>query len=124
MGSLPVGLESTDGAAHRVAVRVLPPRGLNVLGGPLVDLDVPGSGRVTAPVSLLRAGAPRESRQGILIVASAADGPLERTAVATGVVTIARDPALLPRLRPALWLLAAALLGAAAWAELRRPAAS
>lgn len=123
MGALPVGLESADGAAHRVAVRVLTPRGLNVLGVSSVEVDVPASGRVDASFSLLRAGAPRESRQGILIVASAADGPLERTAVATGVVKIARDPALLPRLRPALWILAALLLAAAAWAELRRPRA-
>jgi hypothetical protein len=118
-GTLDVGLESADGAAHRVAVRVFPPRGLNVFG-PTPEVQVPASGRVTASVDLLRAGAPRESRQGILIVASATDGPLERTTVTTGAVTIARDPARLKRLRPLLWLLAAALLGVAAWGELRK----
>lgn len=117
-GTLAVGLESADGAAHRVSLRVLTPRGLNVLdaGG---EVDVPAKGRVTAPVTLLRAGAPRESRQGIVVVARALDGPLERTAVATGIVNLTRDPALLPRLRPALWLLAAGLLAAAAYLEVR-----
>ena len=43
-----------------------------------------------------------------MVVASVLDGPLERTAVATGVVSIARDPALLRPMRTALWLVAAA----------------
>ena len=117
-GTLAVGLESADGASHRVSVRVLTPRGLNVLdaGGEVI---VPATGRATAPVTLLRGSAPRESRQGIVVVASVLDGPLERTAVATGVVSLARDPSLLRPLRPALWLLAAGLLAAAASAELR-----
>ena len=115
-GTLAVGLESADGASHRVSVRVLTPRGLNVLaeGGEVI---VPATGRATAPVTLLRGSAPRESRQGIVVVASVLDGPLERNAVATGVVTLARDPALLRPLRPALWLVAAGLLAAAAYAE-------
>ena len=117
-GTLAVGLESADGASHRVSVRVLTPRGLNVLdaGGEVI---VPGSGRATSPVTLLRGSAPRESRQGIVVVASVLDGPLERTAVATGVVNLTRDPSLLRPMRPALWLVAAALLAAAAYAELR-----
>ena len=121
-GDLPVDLESADGSAHRVSLRVLTPRGLNVLdaGGEVI---VPASGRVTAPVTLVRGSAPRESRQGIVVVASVLDGPLERTSAATGVVSLSRDPALLPRLRPALWLVAAALLAAAAYAERKaRPA--
>lgn len=115
-GTLAVGLESADGGAHRVRVRVLTPRGLNVLdaGGEVI---VPATGRATAPVTLVRGSAPRESRQGIVVVASVLDGPLERAAVATGVVSIARDPARLPRLRTALWLVAALLLAAAAYAE-------
>lgn len=121
-GTLAVGLESADGASHRVSVRVLTPRGLNVLdaGGEVI---VPAQGRVTASVSMLRAGAPRESRQGVVVVASVLDGDLERTAVATGIVNLTRDPALLPRLRPALWLLAAGLLAAAAYLEVRWRAA-
>jgi hypothetical protein len=45
--------------------------------------------------------------------------------VITSVVGIARDDTLIPRLRPFLWGLAAALLAAAGWVELRhrRPAA-
>jgi hypothetical protein len=123
-GTLEVGLESADGQAHRVAVRVFPPRGLNVFGPP-TEVDVPASGRAVAHVDLLRAGAPRDSSQGILVVASAIDGPLERTTVITSVVGIARDDTLIPRLRPFLWGLAAALLAAAGWVELRhrRPAA-
>jgi hypothetical protein len=118
-GPLSVGLESADGASHRVSLRVLTPRGLNVLdaGGEVI---VPATGRVTAPVTMLRAGAPRESQQGVVVVATVLDGELERTAVATGVVNLTRDPALLPRLRPALWLVAAGLLAAAAFAEIRR----
>ena len=117
-GTLAVGLESADGAAHRVSVRVLTPHGLNVLeaGGEVI---VPATGRATSPITLLRGSAPRESQQGIVVVASVLDGPLERTAVATGVVKLARDPALLPRLRTALWFVAAGLLAAAAYAELK-----
>ena len=123
-GNLPIDLESADGSAHRVSLSVLTPRGLNVLdaGGEVI---VPASGRVTAPVTLLRGGAPRESRQGIVVVASVLDGPLERTSVATGVVSLTRDPALMPRLpvRVVLWLVAVALLAAAAYAERKiRPA--
>jgi hypothetical protein len=117
-GTLEVGLESADGAAHRVAVRVYTPRGLNVFGPP-VEVDVPASGRSTARVDLLRAGAPRDSRQGILVVATALDGPQERTTVTTGVVAILRYEPLLTRLRPLLWLVAAALLGTAVFVEVR-----
>ena len=117
-GTLAVGLESADGAAHRVSVRVLTPRGLNVLEGG-GEVIVPATGRATSPITLLRGSAPRESQQGIVVVASVLDGPLERTAVATGVVKLARDPALLPRLRTALWFVAAGLLAAAAYAELK-----
>ena len=117
-GTLAVGLESADGGAHRVSVRVLTPRGLNVIGAGS-EVIVPATGRATAPVTLVRGSAPRESRQGIVVVASVLDGSLERTAVTTGVVSLAKDPAILPRLRPALWLVAAGLLAAAAYVELR-----
>ena len=118
-GPLSVGLESADGASHRVSLGVLTPRGLNVLdaGGEVI---VPATGRVNAAVTMLRAGAPRESQQGVVVVATVLDGDLERAAVATGVVNLTRDPALLPGLRPALWLVAAGLLAAAAYAEVRR----
>lgn len=117
-GTVQAQLESNDGSAHQVEVRVHPPRGLNVFGPP-ARVEVPAQGRVTASLDLLRAGAPRLSRQGILIEAQARDGPLERAAVATSVVTIAPDPALLPRLRPALWGVCALLLGASVYVALR-----
>jgi hypothetical protein len=117
-GTVEVELESADGSAHPVEVRVHPPRGLNVFGPPALAL-VPASGRVTASVDLLRAGAPRLSRQGILIEALARDGPHERTTVATSVVTIAPDPARLPMLRPVLWGVCALLLGASVYVAFR-----
>ncbi len=118
LGTLKVGLESTDGSPHRVLLRVHPPRGLNAFG-PQVEADVPASGRAEASLQLLRAGAPRASRQGILVEAQALDGQLERATVATSVVTIAPDPALLPKLRPGLWALAAALIGASIYLALQ-----
>jgi hypothetical protein len=118
-GAVETSLESADGNAHRVEVRVHPPRGLNVFG-PSAVVDVPARGRVAASVDLLRAGAPRLSRQGILVEAQALDGPEERSAVATSVVTIAPDPALLPRLRPVLWGVCAILLGASVYVALRK----
>jgi hypothetical protein len=117
-GALQIDLESTDGRPHQVGVRVAAPRGLNVLE-PSVELEVPAQGRASARVHLLRAGAPRESQQGIVVVASVRDGELERATAATGVVTLDKDPALLPRLRPALWGLTAGLLAAAVYLEWR-----
>ena len=117
-GTVEAFLESADGSPHQVEVRVHPPRGLNVFG-PSAVVDVPANGRVTASVDLLRAGAPRASRQGILIEALARDGPYERTAVATSVVTIAPDPARLPALRPVLWGICALLLGASVYVAFR-----
>jgi hypothetical protein len=122
-GTVEASLESADGSAHDVEVRVHPPRGLNVFGSSAV-IAVPAQGRVKASVELLRAGAPRLSRQGILVEALTRDGPFERTAVAAGVVTIAPDPAWLPRIRPVLWAVCALLLGASVYVALRkRPAA-
>jgi hypothetical protein len=117
---LPVTLASRDGLAHRVRLRVLTPRGLNV-EQPEVEVEVPASGAVTRPVALLRAGAPRTSAQGLVLVAETLDGPLSRTSVATGLVRIAGDPAWLPPLRPFLWALCLGLLAWAVLAEVRRP---
>ncbi|HEY5907164.1 MAG TPA: hypothetical protein VIZ31_03925, partial [Vicinamibacteria bacterium] len=116
--TLKVGLESTDGSPHRVLLRVHPPRGLNAFG-PQVEADVPASGRAEASLQLLRAGAPRASRQGILVEAQALGGTVERATVVTSVVTIGPDPALLPKLRPGLWALAAALIGASIYLALQ-----
>jgi hypothetical protein len=117
LGTLKVGLESADGAPHRILLRVHPPRGLNVFGPP-VETDVPASGRAFASLQLLRAGAPRASRQGILVEAQAVGDSVERTTIVTSVVTVGPDPALLPKLRPGLWVLAALLVGASAYMAL------
>jgi hypothetical protein len=104
-GTVPVRLESADGAAHRVLVRVLTPRGLNA-DAP-VEVEVPSSGAATAEVPVLRGNAPRPSRQGILVVAEVLGGETAQASVAATVVNIAPDPALLPRLR---WPLAGAAI--------------
>jgi len=120
-GTLLVGLESADGLPHEVEIRVLTPRGLNVFV-PAPRVAVPAQGHASARTRLLRAGAPRESQQGIVVVARALDGPEERTAVATGLVTLSGEPGLLPGvrgLRPALWFLAAGLLAYAFLVEIR-----
>jgi hypothetical protein len=117
--SLAVGLQSLDGAPHRVHLRVLTPHGLRAENPP-ADVEVPAAGLVSVPIPLLRSGAPRGSRQGVLFVAEAADGPLARTTVTTGVVEIAPDPAIMPRLRLPLLVLAGLLLASAVALEFRR----
>lgn len=112
MGTLPVRLESADGAPHTAHLRVLTPRGLRA-DTPPAGILVPARGAVTVPVQLYRGSLPRDTRQGVLAVASVAEGGLERTAVTTGVIRLLPDPALLPRLRPWLFGLALALVLAA-----------
>jgi hypothetical protein len=82
-------------------------------------VDVPAAGAVTAPVRLLRAGAPSGARAGVVVLAAETEGPLERTAVATGTAEVAAPPApWLPRLRVPLVVAGLALLAAAAAVEL------
>jgi hypothetical protein len=124
-GIVEVEVRSADAAPHRVEVRVFTPRGLNV--DPPATLDVPGSGVAVARIRVLRAGAARASRHGILAVARPLDGALERAAVATGAVEVLPDPALLPKLRRPLLVLGAVLVAAALALELlerRRAGAS
>jgi len=118
LGVVKVGLESADGAAHKVLLRAHPPRGLNVFGPP-VEAEVPARGRAEASLQLLRAGAPRGSQQGILVEAQSLGGSEERSAVTTSVVTIAGDPALLPRLRPFLWGAASLLVASSVYLAAR-----
>jgi hypothetical protein len=118
-GGVPVGVESADGERHRVRLRALVPRGLNQLGPP-VELDVPGRGRVTATLEVIRGTAPRSSRYGIVVLAVAEDGPLERTTAALSTVELAPDPAVLPKLHVPLVLLAAVLLAAGVAIEIWR----
>lgn len=118
-GDLRVGLESTDGAPHRVRLRVLTARGVRSETPP-VEVDVPARGRAASVVTLMRSGAARGTRHGILVVAETVDGELERTTVATGVVEIVPSPAWMPRLNTPLFVLALVLLALAAAIEVRR----
>ena len=114
---VPVRLQSADGAAHRVRLRALAPRGVNALE-PEEPVAVPASGSVAAPLRVLRAGAPIGSQAGLVVLATEVDGPLERTAVATGRVVIAAPAPWLPGLRTPLLGVALALLAAAVAVEL------
>jgi hypothetical protein len=115
---LPIRLESADGAAHRVRLRALTPRGLNALA-PEGPVEVPATGAATALLTLLRVDAPPGSQAGIVVLAVEVDGPLARTAAATGRVVVVAPPApWLPRLRVPLLVSALALLAAAVLREL------
>jgi hypothetical protein len=119
VGRFSVGLASADGAPHPVRLRVHVPRGLRV--DPVDStLDVPATGVVSAQIKLFRVDAPWESRQGVVIVATATDGPLARTTAGTGVVKVLADPARMPRMRKPLLGLALVLLAGAALAEVLR----
>lgn len=116
---LPVRLESADGRPHRARVRVLTPHGL-VAPDPPPVVEVPPRGGITVEVALLQGAAAPGSRQGILVVVDALDGPIERMAVATSAVDIAPDPAWLGSLRAPLLVAALVLLGAGGLAERHR----
>lgn len=118
-GQVPVDLESADGRAHEVRLRLLTPKGLNPFGE-APPVTVPGTGRVSASLGVLRAGAPRLTRQGVLIVATTVDGGEQNVAVAEGAVVLTKDPALMPRLRIPLLVLAMALLATAIGVEVYR----
>ena len=118
-GDLAVDLESLDGSPHRVRLRVLTARGIRAETSPL-EVDVPARGRATAAVSLVRSGAARGTRHGILFVAETLGGALKRTSVASGAVEIEPDPAAMPLLRRPLVALALLLLAAAAGLEVAR----
>lgn len=117
-GAVPVRVESVDGRPHRARVRVLTPRGLNA--NTPAEVDVPAAGAAEASVPLLRGNVPRPSRQGVVVVAETLDGDVAHAAVATTLVHLEADPALMPKLRK--WIAGAAilLLIAAGVAEWRR----
>lgn len=118
-GRVAVGLESADGRPHVARLRLLTPKGLNPFGEP-DEVAVPAQGRVTAGLEVLRGSVQRKTRQGILVAAATTDGDLQTAAVAEGSVVIADDPALIPRLRVPLTVLAILLLLAATAVEVRR----
>ncbi len=111
-GSLLVRVASRDGESRRLRMRALPARGLRSDGGP-IDVAVPARGDAIARIPIVRAGAARGSRQVLLVVAEAPDGPLSRTAVAVATVDVRPDPALLPRLRMPLLAIGLSLLAVA-----------
>jgi len=118
-GTLDVAVESADHAAHRVGLRALTARGLRVETAAL-ELEVPAAGVARARIVLIRAGAPRGSRHGVLLVAESRDGPPSRTTVAVAAVDVPPDESLVPRLRGLLLALALALLTVVIGAELWR----
>ena len=88
---LAVTLESADGRAHRVRLRVLTPRGLNPER--IEDeVDVPATGVASVSVPLLRGAVPRPSRQGILVVAETLDGETAQASASTTTVAVAPAP--------------------------------
>ena len=119
-GSLRVRLQSRDGEAQRVRLRAVTARGLRPDKGP-IEISVPARGSVTAELEVVRAGAPRGSRQALLLVAETLDGPLARTSVAAASVELVPDPGRLPRLRAPLLFgglaLLALALGYETWAR-------
>jgi hypothetical protein len=121
-GLLRVSLQSADGAAHRVRLRVLGPRGLNAEHA-VDEVAVPATGSASVTVPLLRGGVPRPSRQGVLLVAETLDGALAQASAATTVVDVAAPADLTPHLRVPFIVIAALLLAAAAvleWRHLRQ----
>jgi hypothetical protein len=113
-GTLSVAVESADHAPHRVRIELVPARGLRA--GEAALTEVPAEGRTQVPIAIYRGAAPRNTVQGILVVARTQDSPVERTAVATTVVKVLPDPARMPKLRRPLLAVAVALLGVAvAW---------
>ncbi len=121
-GALVVRLSSADGGAHRVRLRALTARGLRAEDEGS-EVDVPARGDAVARLPLARAGAPRGSRHGVLVVAEAIDGDLARTTVATAPVDVAARRGWLERGRAGIavlgGLLLALALGFEAWRRLR-----
>jgi hypothetical protein len=119
---LAVRLESADGEPHRVRVQVAAAKGLRA-EGPGADVLVPGRGDASAALPIVRAGAPRGTRHGVLVVAETTDGPLARTTVAPVSVEIAPFPSRLPGLRPIVFaiglLFLVVALGFEAWKRFR-----
>ena len=120
-GDVRVGIESGDGAPHRVRVRVETPPGLQAPDPAVVE--VPASGRVTTAVRVWRSTATRGTRPTLVVVAEPADGDTaERWPGVSAIVAadIRPDPAWMPKLRRPLGVVALLLMSAAALMEVRR----
>jgi hypothetical protein len=118
-GTLEVAVASADHAPHRVLLRALTARGLRVETDPL-QLDVPATGSARAAFTLVRSGAARGTRHGVLIVAESREPPPVRTAVAVATVEVAEDSSWLPRARRGLLALGLVLLAVVIVAEILR----
>jgi hypothetical protein len=114
-GALRIDVRSVDGAAHRVRVRVLAPRGLNALEEPVVS--VPPAGAATVRVPLIRTGPSRRDTLELIVLAATEVAGVESTAEAAASVALVPHVAVLPRLRPLLAAAGALLLAAAVAAE-------
>jgi hypothetical protein len=113
-----VDLESADGAAHRVELRLLTARGLVAPDLPEV-VDVPALGQARGSLRVRRSGGARGVRHGALVVARTLDGPLERASAEPAVIRVEADPALMPVLGAPLLLAGALLLLLGAFLEAR-----
>jgi len=118
-GVVSVSLASLDASPHEARLRLLGPRGFRA-DPPADEVDVPAHGSARVPIRVFRGSLPWGSRQGLLALAEVGDGPLATTAVASGIVDVAPDPARMPALRRPLLAAGIALLGLAAWLEARR----
>lgn len=117
-GELRVELQSADGRPHRVALHVT-----HDLGGlrPLpATVDVPQAGGVHVDVRVFRGDAAWGSRHEVDVVALEGDAPV---GLASAVIDVAPDPALVPRVRPLLIALGLLLLAVAVVQEWRRETA-
>ena len=119
-GALAIDLESTDGRARPVHVRVLAPRGVNALAA--VDVDVPAQGRARATVPLIRSGPPRSERLGVVVLASSTTEGVVDTAASTAVVELVPHRPWMPRLRIPIAVASVVLILAALAAEFLRRA--
>ncbi len=119
VGRWRIGLESLDGAPHRVRLRVVLPRTLRAdpLDG---SVSVPAAGRVDEELLLFRVDAPWGGPQGALLVAATEGEEVTRTSVATAVIHVGREPGRVARWRLPLVVVMALLFLAAALLEARR----
>ena len=117
-GDVAASLESADGRPHCARLRALCPRGLRAEAPP-VRLDVPATGALRTRLAIQRAGAPRGSRHGVLLVAETCEAPVWTSVVAVP-VEVAPDHAWLPRLRRPLLALVFVLLAVVVGAEVVR----
>ena len=116
-GPLTVRVTSADAQAHQIRLRLVTPRGLR--GEAPLEVAVPATRTVEAHLPILRSGAPRDTRQGVLVVAEEMGGAVARVAAAPAVVRVLPDPAWMPRLRWPLLALALVLVLVAFVVELR-----